>query len=1248
MIPIKGEIELIKYSAHFDGTEWIPGEVIEHVKKTNDISYEYIDRLRRNATLFSNSSRVYISEVRARGPAQAFTGITGTQISNGVWVDRDPLDLSLAAVTLGNRTWRTRFDPPGSGQRDISTIGLKSSSSVDASAALVSLDEICVQTDTQIIDIFYRIYVDDEVTIAAGTTLSARALYQQGKNMFSASTTPTSSPYFQERIVLDWFPAGTESMGTLPSIDGNYTNGTSANADRLMDGMRYAAVTMTSTANVGKLIGSSANANHAYITSSAEFGFYRAESIPFIPVDASPVQSVFPKLKSSTLPFLDIDNQATGTGTVAFVETTAGSWAPEDHAFAELYRILITTSGDVGISDYKFAKQMVLPLQGSAWSTDAETGACGTQIFDSQNDIGRSYVIPPSGDDDGIRHGVSGPVGGGDLSNTTGLLNEGAPVYQQYNWPEFISFGPSYGGYETAYDDIDGITIYDIQGRVLNLNSMTTPALTITDVRQVATEDDGTIWVACADTGLWKILRTAATDLSNGYGTITSVTLQVPTSGTAAGQVLNSTICRGVVARKTNGVAAAGAELWALFDKEMCVSTDSGSTWSVYNNDTTAAVKDGQFIITGVNDTADDASGIMHFEMDHHWVSGTAATDRRFFIATRAVAATSDGQGYWWSTDLADNALGVATFVDIDPMTTLDPTPCTNKLVGTQCIYAGQDAAWYFAIGQNKYGIIRVAYNATVDSGEVSDNDNSTRVGIGINVYFDDAGDDWIVGYDHDNSSSERVRGRRPQNVTSLSTVGSKVLCWRINNSTGTTNYDDLLSGLSAYIGNGVWLSFNVSFGSSKPWVFYRFYEDATGGMDSAGAITDTNIWVDYGWDGTNWVAGNVNSKPTHLASEVLEGGVSIAFTSDGGAPTSFLDTDMYDAYAFRGVLKDNATTLSYSYYPATLPIIRGTEFTDETGVLTTTVPAAPIGVVADEMLTGGWLRSDNQYANFEPGYIGYTEFSGSSNDYELQCEHVFSGDFVVEFGLNKSYGSNNGTRHGFLSTIGTASSNFVGGFLAIDGVPETASQVVRLGAGSTASNNLATVTITMQKTNPLGNDYYLKDNTFRVTRVGGTFTYEYKIPGGVYQPIGAVAGGSGDVVFGTWQELNVNTVVYNGRITSYTNNDYYVYIGDGATTGPGDNTAFLEPDGYTVNTSTFSDPNYRSMALSAVADMKIEVDETGGGGWVNRTININPFTAPAATEVTITRSGKVIFNAADAGRNIRGNWVYTQRLNIK
>jgi hypothetical protein len=67
--------------------------------------------------------------------------------------------------------------------------------------------------------------------------------------------------------------------------------------------------------------------------------------------------------------------------------------------------------------------------------------------------------------------------------------------------------------------------------------------------------------------------------------------------------------------------------------------------------------------------------------------------------------------------------------------------------------------------------------------------------------------------------------------------------------------------------------------------------------------------WLDYGWNGTNWVKDNPGSKTTHITADTILNGLTIRF-QDGDTAQQFVITDEFTQGVNYGLLKDNATSI--------------------------------------------------------------------------------------------------------------------------------------------------------------------------------------------------------------------------------------------------------------------------------------------------------------------------------------------------
>lgn len=72
--------------------------------------------------------------------------------------------------------------------------------------------------------------------------------------------------------------------------------------------------------------------------------------------------------------------------------------------------------------------------------------------------------------------------------------------------------------------------------------------------------------------------------------------------------------------------------------------------------------------------------------------------------------------------------------------------------------------------------------------------------------------------------------------------------------------------------------------------------------------------WEDYGWNGSAWVLGNTNSKPTHNTDDATIQGLTIRWEAGAVAP-QFQSGDFFTQGICNGTWKDNATTIFFENF---------------------------------------------------------------------------------------------------------------------------------------------------------------------------------------------------------------------------------------------------------------------------------------------------------------------------------------------
>lgn len=97
----------------------------------------------------------------------------------------------------------------------------------------------------------------------------------------------------------------------------------------------------------------------------------------------------------------------------------------------------------------------------------------------------------------------------------------------------------------------------------------------------------------------------------------------------------------------------------------------------------------------------------------------------------------------------------------------------------------------------------------------------------------------------------------------------------------------------------------------------------------------NTYIWEEYGWDGSTWVLGNPNSKPTHNTNDATIQGLTIRWEAGATSP-QFQSGDFFTQGICYGTWKDNGTTIYYENFW----YVKAVHF--DVAIAPTSIPASP------------------------------------------------------------------------------------------------------------------------------------------------------------------------------------------------------------------------------------------------------------------------------------------------------------------
>jgi hypothetical protein len=464
------------------------------------------------------------------------TNLSGSFISSVITHQADPLPDYIDV--------HTRFGVPTTTQ-NYWTIGLGlpgySTGTMYGSGTYASLVSPCVQTTSQILDVYYRIEVyTSTVSLSTSTDVSVSSDFskQMARWFYYPNGIIGSNQTVQDD---DWF--GFENLyvhgiTTLPPNGMYKTSITDSNVqDAVGDGSGFVSVsgdtnflkmnysmTLSTAQQVGRLFG---------IVSVGEIGFVSgaittpryANTFAHAKFANStfaykPIQPIFNHSSGSIYPFLDVANLATGTGTLT---VNGSAWTGlTTPRYADWYRVDMrvvgSTQAAAGTARYAFSKRHTTGFYGGSAGTTPTSTYLNTSIIVP---FGLPQCFPSGHNHD--------------------ILN---PVQEQYNDHVLLMFNAS------------GFTSYDIlASKSVNFDSTTTPALNVSRLQQLAVDASGNIFAADAGSGLYVITTPLATP------TITNITKS------------GATVCYAVAVGN-------GGKVWALFDTGLAYTTNLGSTWT--------------------------------------------------------------------------------------------------------------------------------------------------------------------------------------------------------------------------------------------------------------------------------------------------------------------------------------------------------------------------------------------------------------------------------------------------------------------------------------------------------------------------------------------------------------------------------------------------------------------------------------------------------------------------------------------
>jgi hypothetical protein len=1181
---IKGICTIERYQAYYVNGEWVRGELLETIKKTNAINWSYLFRLilgdnipgRGTDTTFS--TRIFISEF----PAFDLTSQLTTSTTQ--W---------LAATFVGNSVynsaeqyWETfgQYLPPVSTRyiRAVSVCGASRELTANrafGATSTISLNEPCIQGTDQILSITYRLFVDTDY-IFNSTNIGERILLDLapytliGNGLAASNTELTGRTYYPTVVNME-----SMSVDKLPGIFEATIQSAWIGTNSLVRYYEEGSHIWTSAVAIpaGNPVANNGSLVKGFSFGSNPSGVGRVYRFAVGGVNKgtpSSIQNTYGRRTDNSslrTPYLDLDNLSQSGASIAV--TDDGTWADTvNEPIAQDYRIQMVDGGLVGASSYRFRRRR---HSGSLTATN-----CPRHInIPTMNSSG---TLQRTIDDKGLADPLRQRHGQTFFRSILGLHPAlGGMHAVRYVWPEFLTV------------DLTGVTITSIRGEWENVDVNSNIPLPVTQILQVA-NDDTTILVACENTGLWKVERPS-------LGPVSAVT-QITPAG-----ITNPNSCRGVQVNKNNG------DWWALFHDVtddilyLAKSTDQGSNWTLYDETT-----DPQFELPDYTSGSPGPTSVIGLHLDPYH------PDNRFFIRAPVAPDTNDGRGWWWSEANSSPAS------DAVRQTTNNGNYNSGlgwKLTGSFQIKVFDTSTWIVTsstaatiavLHSNiapRWNSALVEYgSSTFNVSAFGLNNTSQRENAGIfsAIIVDDGPEDLLLAsriFPSEAGSGELVL-KKPSDYNNVANYEMRVF----NSSTSTTHRR--VNHLIEYLGNGVFIGVDHSNGGTTPnGILFKFpYYLLCFISDGLVASDELQPWFEsWGWNGSEWELGHSGSKPTHAASEPLLDGLSISFDDNDG-DDDFIAGEYYDCYVYDGILADQATSFSQTSHYFLTDTTKGTDFTPST------VPLSNVGAVSNEPVT---LRTSQLPTSSAIPFVGVP---GRIDAWLAvgfhRAEQRLSGDFEIRFRITDSIGA--AVRMGFINWVSN----------------DTASEALRF------EYNLNT--IADNPTNSFNQQFwvhvnawtattgFLLDSTWASDNVDSLYTVErvsdvisfYRDGNLLYTYPTPV---SNDLAFVFYNRAGVSGVSIRDIEVDYTVNRRYVSIGDGATTGP-------------------ADVNFRKMVVNTdPTELQIQLD---GMPAVIITDGYTP-PGPGEVTV-LQYSGRLWFNEADEGKTITGNWRYVKKINLE
>lgn len=423
--------------------------------------------------------------------------------------------------------------------------------------------------------------------------------------------------------------------------------------------------------------------------------------------------------------------------------------------------------------------------------------------------------------------------------------------------------------------DETGITIYDVyHGRLESFDVSTTPSLAVTNVVSVKVDSNDNIWIACSETGLWKIHINEMTE--------TTVMTRI---GVLPGSQQK---CYAIDVDNHGNIFA------IFWGTGLFYSSTGGSTW----------------VNTSID--YDPFSGYDNSGFVSRWSYVARIKCNPYRNASNGVAQLlilmkesapqfSNSAGCWY-----DYQSQLTTGITNSGFKT-QTSWCRDRFSNENIVVSDLDDTWFFLSGG--YVMYWTKFQNTTSMSGRSYTNNSFEPHSGVNVlnkefFYDPVSgtikEQILIGLMCSNDSSK----------VDVFDIETKSIVKRISVSSNAEN----LSVRPYNAPNGIKLGKNIFVAFLSGTNIGNMYTKAVSYIliNQLGYNKSTRQWCakNWGWNGSEWVLNHLGGKPVHTSSDSLSRGASVSFKDGLAVTKSWVKGDTFTFTVFDGYFKDNSSSM--------------------------------------------------------------------------------------------------------------------------------------------------------------------------------------------------------------------------------------------------------------------------------------------------------------------------------------------------